>query len=95
MNAPDFGPDLDPDFEWIGTTMRSTKAVTRATHEDEVSQRAFLFARLGYPKKLAESRLRSYLTWEYESIGKPAISKRIGALVTAAYKRAGISAKKK
>lgn len=85
----------DPDFEWIGTTMRSTPASTRATREDEVSHRAFLFARLGYPKKLAESRLRSYLTWEYECVGKPVIDKRIGALVTAAYKRAGVATKKK
>ena len=85
----------DPDFEWIGTTTRNTPASTRATREDEVSHRAFLFARLGYPKKLAESRLRSYLAWEYERIGKPVIDKRVGPLVTAAYKRAGVGAKKK
>ena len=85
---------LDPDFEWIGTTTRSSAANTKATREDEISHRAFLMARLGFPKKVTEQRLSQNLAWEYERVGRATVDKRVGALVGAAYKRAGIGRKK-
>jgi hypothetical protein len=84
----------DKDFNWIGTCVRSTKKGTRKTHEDEIDQRAFLMARLGYSKKFTEHRLKAYLNWEYEGLGKASTHKRVGTLVNAAYKRAGIGKRK-
>ena len=83
----------EEEFGWIGTTTRSTKKGTQATREDEVDKRAFLMARLGYPKKFTEARLKAYLHWEYENLGKARVQKRVGSLVSAAYKRAGRSSK--
>jgi len=85
----------DAEYEWIGTTTRSTPDATRATREDEISQRAALLARLGYPKKHAEARLKANLAWEYERLGSASVGKRVGALVTASYKRAGVSTKRR
>ena len=63
----------DEEFEWLGTTMRSTAANTRTTRENEISHRAFILAKLGYSKKRAEQRLKANLAWEYEQLGKPVI----------------------
>lgn len=86
---------IENEFEWIGSTARTSLDNTRAVREDEIDKRAFLLARLGYPKKHAEERLRANLAWEYERVGKPRLQKRVGAIVSAAYKRAGVSGKKR
>ena len=75
--------------DWLGSAVRQRDASTRATREDEIDARAFILARLGYPKKYATARLRANLEWEYEGLGAPVISKRVTALINAAYQRAG------
>jgi len=79
----------DDQFEWLGTTTRTAGATTRQTREDELARRAYMLASLGYPKKRAQQRLEQNLTWEYDGLGKPVVSKRVGPAVTAAYKRVG------
>jgi hypothetical protein len=76
-------------FVWIGSTVREDAAKARTVSETELEGRAFTMANLGWPKKHAEQRLRKNLAWEYERVGKPAADKRVPALVTAAFKRAG------
>ena len=83
------------DFDWIGTTQRSHPKTTRKTWEHETEERAFLLARLGYPKKHAESRIKASLHWEFDGLGQVAITKRVGALINNAYRRAGVSKKKR
>ncbi len=86
---------IENEFDWIGTVTRTSAEQTRATREDEIDHRAFLLAKLGYPKKVAEQRLKANLAWEYERLGKAKTAKRVVALVGAAYKRAGVVKKKK
>ncbi len=86
---------IEEEFDWIGTTVRSTAKNTLATHEDEIDKRAFLLAELGVPKKEAEARLKANLAWEFERLGKAKVTKRVSALVTAAYRRAGLGKKKR
>ena len=86
---------IEEEFEWIGTTVRSNPGNTVSTHEDEIDKRAFLLAKLGVPRKEAEARLKAKLAWEFERVGKAKVTKRVAALVTAAYKRAGLGKKKR
>lgn len=84
------------EFEWMeAPRVRRTTERTAETRDDEIKRRATLFARLGVPKAEAQKRLISYLTWEYERVGKPAAIKRLPALVTEAYSRAGVGGRKK
>ena len=82
------------DFEWMKTTNRTTPATTLSTREDEVFYRARLLARLGFSKKAAEQRLKAKVAWEYEGLGKARVLKRVGGLVTEAYRREGLIKRK-
>lgn len=79
----------DLPFSWMGSTVNQRDTATKETRESEISRRAEMMANLGVPKKTAEKRLKAYLAWEYERLGTPGIAKRVAALVSAAYKRAG------
>jgi hypothetical protein len=83
-------------FEWMETPRPKKRAkATSGTRDDEVRRRATIFASLGYPQAQAEARLRANWLWEHERIGKPAVLKRLAALVAEAYTRAGIAPAKK
>jgi hypothetical protein len=64
------------------------------TRDNEVRRRAALLASLGFSKARAEARLRQNFVWEHERLGKPAILKRLAALVAEAYQQAGVTKKK-
>ena len=78
------------DFQdWMNTTEVSDPKGVKDAWENEISDRAFLLARLGYPKKKTEKRLKANLTWEFERVGSASTLKRVKALVNEAYRRAG------
>ena len=80
---------IDTAQPWMGSTVRQSPATTLAAHEQQIQKRAYLYARLGLPKKTAEQKLTAALAWEFERVGKPAVAKKVSGLVSAAYKLAG------
>ena len=83
-------------FEWMETPRVARRpSATSETRDNEVRRRAFIFATLGFTRAQAETRLRQNAIWEHERMGKPAILKRISALVAESFQRAGVAKKKK
>ncbi len=77
------------EFDYLKTTVRHRDGATLETRLDELEQRAKLLARLNYPKKRAEQRLRQNLGWEYERLGDAAVAKKLAAVINEAYAGAG------
>jgi hypothetical protein len=83
------------DFDWMKTTVRARQGATLSTRAGELEHRARLLARLGFPKKRAEERLRQNLTWEYERLGSASVDKKLAGIVNEAYEREGKAAPKR
>lgn len=79
----------DLPFEWMGSTVRADGERTLLAHETEIHSRALLLAKLGHSKKDTERRLKRYLTWEYEPLGKAKVGKKVATLVADAFRLAG------
>ncbi len=77
------------EFDWMDSRTARRTRNSEEVRADEVTRRATLLAHLGYSEATALARLRANLEWEYESMGKATVAKKLGALIGDAYKRAG------
>lgn len=84
------------DFDLIDfpESTRHSREATALSCDREIRRRAAMLAHLGFQQPRAEARLKAYVAWEYERVGKPLVAKRIEKLVAEEYVRAGVPADK-
>jgi len=88
------GGDFDASFDWMEPSVPASmigreKKASLAVVEREMSERAALLQRLGYPLAEAQMRVRGNLLWDFELHGRPPIAARSDQIVARVYARTG------